>query len=56
VPTSEIDFVTDAVWKPGQGDAVRERDHKEKQAMRDLGEESSSLPNIVWSWAKRHLY
>jgi hypothetical protein len=56
VPTSEIDFTTDAVWGPGEGAAVRERDQNEKQAMRDLEGESSSLRNTVWTWAKRHVY
>ncbi|KAG5637808.1 hypothetical protein H0H81_003140 [Sphagnurus paluster] len=32
VPVSEIDFVTDAVWKPGEGVAIREQDKKERQA------------------------
>ena len=56
MPMSEIDFITDAVWNPGEGAAVRERDHKEKQAIRALKGESSSLRNIVWTWAKRHVY
>ncbi|KAF8967512.1 amino acid permease-domain-containing protein [Flammula alnicola] len=29
VPKSEVDFETDAVWGPGEGDAVRARDRKE---------------------------
>ena len=53
VPTSEIDFVTDAVWKPGEGAAVPERDYKEKQVMHDLGGGSSSPLNIVWSWGQK---
>jgi amino acid permease len=56
VPTSEIDFVTEAVWNPGEGVAVRERDKNEKQALRNLEGESSSLQNIVWTWVKRYVY
>ncbi|RDB20075.1 Lysine-specific permease [Hypsizygus marmoreus] len=28
VPTSEVDFVTDAVWKPGEGTAARKQEKK----------------------------
>ncbi|KDR84458.1 hypothetical protein GALMADRAFT_56386 [Galerina marginata CBS 339.88] len=31
VPVSEIDFATDAVWRPGDGDAVRARDRQERE-------------------------
>lgn len=29
IPRSEVDLATDAVWKPGEGDAIRARDFKE---------------------------
>ena len=28
MPKAEIDFVSDAVWKPGEGEDVRERDRE----------------------------
>lgn len=31
VPTSEVDFVTDAVWKPGEGAAIRAADKSARQ-------------------------
>lgn len=29
IPKSEVDFVTDAVWKPGDEDVVRAQDRKD---------------------------
>jgi amino acid permease len=29
IPKFEVDLVTDAVWKPGEGDVVHMQDHKE---------------------------
>lgn len=34
VPTSEVDFVTDAVWAPGDGDVIREHDKQERKSRR----------------------
>ena len=31
VSKSEVDFVSDAVWGPGQGDQVRARDQKDSE-------------------------
>lgn len=53
VPVSEIDFVTDRVWNPGEGAAVRERD---QQAMRALGGKCAGLRSVFRSWVKRHVY
>ena len=31
VPKSEVDFVSDAVWGPGQGDQIRAQDRKDSE-------------------------
>ena len=31
VPISKVDLASDAVWEPGQGDLIRERDQKESE-------------------------
>ncbi|KJA17730.1 hypothetical protein HYPSUDRAFT_146045 [Hypholoma sublateritium FD-334 SS-4] len=48
VPLKEVDLVTDAVWGPGEGAAVRARDLNEKQAIVS----GRGLPRRVWVWAK----
>ncbi|KAG6830128.1 hypothetical protein H0H87_009098 [Tephrocybe sp. NHM501043] len=32
VPAAEVDFVTDAVWQAGEGDAIREQEKEERKA------------------------
>ncbi|GLB34351.1 putative amino acid permease [Lyophyllum shimeji] len=43
VPTSDIDFVTDAVWKPGEVAAIRARD-KSNSGARSFWRKLGSLP------------
>ena len=31
VPSSEVDFVSDAVWEPGQGEQIRAQDRKDSE-------------------------
>ena len=31
IPLSDVDFVSDAVWKPGQGDRIRAQDMEESK-------------------------
>ena len=35
VPLMEVDFESDAVWGPGEGAAIRERDRLEEQVRRE---------------------
>ncbi|EGO02342.1 hypothetical protein SERLA73DRAFT_49618 [Serpula lacrymans var. lacrymans S7.3] len=57
VPLLEVDFETDAVWKPGQGDVVRERDRQEKQIAVDTSREKGRSRWKVWmSNITRHIY
>jgi hypothetical protein len=34
IPMAEVDFETDAVWKPGQGDRIRAQDLEESKMKR----------------------
>ena len=48
VPLTEVDLITDAVWGPGEGDAVRARDLEEKTA---VGGESGTAGRVC-GWVK----
>ena len=55
IPLAEVDLDSDAVWRKGEGDAVRERE-REKEKERDAleGERYGA-----WRWlrrAGRHVY
>ena len=36
IPKCEVDLVTDAVWKPGEGDIVRAQDRKESDVRKSV--------------------
>ncbi|KAG6818225.1 hypothetical protein H0H93_006682, partial [Arthromyces matolae] len=46
VPTHEVDFVTDAVWKPGERDSIREQEMQEKM----IKEKDSSRWRLAARW------
>ncbi|KAF8804296.1 amino acid permease [Phlegmacium glaucopus] len=48
IPKSQVDLVTDAVWKPGEGDAVRAQDQKES----DEKKKSSVLARVTPKFLK----
>ena len=57
MPKSEIDFVSDAVWKPGEGEDVRERDREVyEERVKDL----SAGRSVAWAkariWVKEYVY
>lgn len=36
IPKCEVDLVTDAVWKPGEGDFIRAQDRKESDEKKSV--------------------
>lgn len=58
VPLAEVDLVTDAVWQPGEGDAVRESDRivdqEKKEALRARGTKGSG--RVVWDRITEWVY
>jgi hypothetical protein len=55
VPLLEVDLDTDAVWKPGQGAVVRERDQLDEKN-RKKEDVKHGLLWIFWSKAREHVY
>jgi len=53
VPSSEVDFVTDAVWGPGDGDTIRARDLKEHED-KILNDTRPGLARVKL-WVKRYV-
>ncbi|KAG6915914.1 hypothetical protein DXG01_009284 [Tephrocybe rancida] len=52
VRTADMDFVTSAVWAPGEGDAVREQDRHEQEA-----EKHGIAPwKVTWKWIRKRVY
>ncbi|KAH7921088.1 hypothetical protein BV22DRAFT_1020021 [Leucogyrophana mollusca] len=49
VPLLDVDLDTDAVWKPGEGDPIRFRDHQERK---ECEAQESGMPN---AWRTRLL-
>jgi hypothetical protein len=56
VPLLEVDFKTGAVWKPGQGAAVRERDRLENEARSWEDQKTWGPIRTIWSKTKEHIY
>ncbi|KAF8871945.1 amino acid permease-domain-containing protein [Gymnopilus junonius] len=54
VPTAGIDFVTDAVWSPGEGAMIREQDLRRRKE-KVLSESQPGLARGK-AWIKRHIY
>ncbi|KDR69445.1 hypothetical protein GALMADRAFT_1352458 [Galerina marginata CBS 339.88] len=48
VLTAAIDFATDAVWRPGDGDAIRERDRQEHEAKMSFKGQPTFARAKVW--------
>lgn len=54
---SEIDFVSDAVWKPGEGEDVRERDREVyEKRVKDLSAGRSVACAKARIWVKENVY
>ncbi|PPQ77160.1 hypothetical protein CVT25_010788 [Psilocybe cyanescens] len=55
IPALQVNLDTDAVWAPGEGDATRARDRKEREE-RILGDESVR-PGMrrAWGWIRRYV-
>lgn len=51
VPVAEIDFVSDAVWEPGQGAAVREEDAEISEKMKAARGQNEPVWRRVTRWA-----
>ncbi|KAF7975604.1 hypothetical protein HWV62_9179 [Athelia sp. TMB] len=58
VPLAEVDLDTDAVWKPGQGDVVREQDKLEDLAKKEMheAEGTKGMGRIWWDKITEHVY
>ncbi|KAH7910314.1 amino acid permease-domain-containing protein [Hygrophoropsis aurantiaca] len=58
VPLLEVDFDTDAVWKPGEGNTIRSQDQLERKARRiQQLEDGKSNPWRIWlTRAAKHIY
>jgi len=56
VPLLDVDLETDAVWKFGQGAAIRERDRLEAEASRIEKRETRGILRAFWSYIKEHIY
>jgi hypothetical protein len=56
VPLLDVDLETDAVWKSGQGAAIRERDRLEAEASRIEKRETRGILRAFWSYIKEHIY
>ena len=57
MPKAEIDFVSEAVWKPGEGEDVRQRDREVREKrVKDL----SAGRSVAWAkariWVKEYVY
>ncbi|KAG6864442.1 hypothetical protein C0991_009500 [Blastosporella zonata] len=52
VPTAEVDFVSNAVWRPAEGDAIREQDKLEREAEM----EGLSPWKEGGKWIRQHIY
>lgn len=47
IPASQVDLVTDAVWKPGEGDLVRAQDQKESDEKKKKTFLARATPNFL---------
>lgn len=56
MPLLDVDLETDAVWKFGQGAAIRERDRLEAEASRIEKRETRGILRAFWSYIKEHIY
>lgn len=58
VPLAEVDFVTDAVWQPGEGDAVRERDRAIDQERKEalLVRGAKGRGRALWDRITEYVY
>jgi len=56
VPLLEVDFETEAVWRPGQGAVIRERDRLEDEARRGEEKKARGVLKTLWSGIKEHIY
>ena len=54
VPSQEVDFITDAVWAPGEGNLIKEEERRRREE-RVLGESQSGLRKLK-AWTRRRLY
>ncbi|KAG6824955.1 hypothetical protein H0H92_005323 [Tricholoma furcatifolium] len=53
IPTEDIDFHSDAVWQPGEGDIIREQDKQEAAQLHSLG---VSGRKRAMRWFREHIY
>lgn len=58
VPLREVDFDTDAVWLPGQGETVREKDRVEDEERREeiKAKGVRGRGRVWWSWVTEYVY
>ena len=58
VPLAEVDLDSDAVWQPGQGDAVREQDKLEDLAKKEVlqAQGSKGRGRVWWDKITEHVY
>ena len=50
VPLTEVDFESDAVWGPGEGAAIRERDRLEEERIGKEGEDGRGRGPVGNIW------